>query len=612
MFVKNSNVLKNSILSGIVAATLIGSFIIPYLLNNNIIFVQAQAPTAGTTADSMPNILAIMGDDLGFSDLGAFGSEISTPNLDALAKDGKILTNYHTMPTCSTARASFLTGVDNHIAGIGTMYEFIAPNQVGKPGYETYLNDRVVTVAELLRDAGYHTLMSGKWHLSGSPIQNGTTPYDRGFEDVFALLGSGTHHFNGGPYYAGGNPVFMRNDTIVPRPDNTTYSNDLYTNVMIEQIKKVHSDGKPFFGHLAFQAAHSPFQAPQDYINKYEEVYDVGYDVIREHRFEKQKELGIWPANMTLPERLPHSLSWDSLDPQTQAYRAKTLAVRAAMIENMDYNIGKVIALLKELGIYDNTLISFASDNGSSEARPMSTLAVQGQSLAQSRAFVDEYNNTLANLGNRDSLINHAEWGTILSVSPFSWFKGTQGEGGIRSPFIIKEPLASSTTTSSTANTTNNSTTTNQTHPNVIDVFVHVTDVTPTFLDYAGVQHPSTYHGREVHPLMGKSWKPLLEGNVAQVYADDEPVAQELFNSTAVFMGPWKAEKLFGPPISDGEWHLYNIKLDLGENTDLASQYPDIFQKMITAYDKFAKDNGVIPPEAPLPQGGEETALSVD
>jgi hypothetical protein len=160
MFVKNSNVLKNSILSGIVAATLIGSFIIPYLLNNNIIFVQAQAPTAGTTADSMPNILAIMGDDLGFSDLGAFGSEISTPNLDALAKDGKILTNYHTMPTCSTARASFLTGVDNHIAGIGTMYEFIAPNQVGKPGYETYLNDRVVTVAELLRDAGYHFWVS--------------------------------------------------------------------------------------------------------------------------------------------------------------------------------------------------------------------------------------------------------------------------------------------------------------------------------------------------------------------------------------------------------------------------------------------------------------------
>jgi arylsulfatase A-like enzyme len=276
----------------------------------------------------------------------------------------------------------------------------------------------------------------------------------------------------------------------------------------------------------------------------------------------------------------------------------------------MDYNIGRVMAPLKDLGIYDNTLIVFTSDNGSSEPRPMSALGAQGVPLEESEAFVNKFNNTLANLGNRDSLINYAARGSIPSVSPFSWFKGTEGEGGIRSPLIIKEPLASSITTTTT-NTTN-TTTPNKTHPNIVDAFVHVNDATPTFLDYAGVQYPSTYHGREVHPLIGKTWKPLLEGKVAQVYADDEPVAQEMFNSTAVFMGPWKALKLFGPPISDGKWHLYNVKLDLVENTDLANQHPDILQNMTTAYAEFAIDNGVIPPKVQLPQGSELTALSLD
>ena len=187
-----------------------------------------------------PNILLIMGDDLGFSDIGPFGGEISTPNLDVLAKNSKILTNYHTMPTCSPARVSLLTGVDNHIGGIGTMYENIAPNQVGKPGYETYINNRVVTVEELLKGAGYHNLMTGKWHLSGAGNgKNGTTPYDRGFEHVFSLLSSGANHFNPDPYYAGGHPVFAGNGKIVPRPDNGTYSNDLYTNIMLDQINHI-------------------------------------------------------------------------------------------------------------------------------------------------------------------------------------------------------------------------------------------------------------------------------------------------------------------------------------------------------------------------------------
>jgi len=538
--------------------------------------VYAQSSTS-----ERPNILVIMGDDLGFSDLGSFGSEISTPNLDAIAKDGKILTNYHTNPVCSPARVSFLTGVDNHIGGIGTMYENIAPNQVGKPGYETYINDKVVTVAELLRDAGYDTLMSGKWHLSGSGWQKGTTPYDRGFEDVFVLLESGAQHFNGDPYYAGGHLTFLNNGTQVPRPDNGTYSNEIYTNIMLEKIKTHQGNGNPLFMYLSFQASHSPFQAPQEFIKKYEGVYDVGYDKIREQRFEKQKQLGIWPQDMKLPQRLPQSPAWDSLSADEKTNRAKILQAHAAMIEDMDTNIGKVVKYLKDTGQYENTLIVFTSDNGSSEPIEMKNLATVG--VEEANKFFNSFNNSAANIGNADSLVNYGAWGAGASVSPFSYFKTTQGEGGVRPPLVMKLPGAA-----------------NQSDTEIVNAFVQVNDMTPTFLDYAGVTPPgSTYNGTEVHPIMGKSLKPLLEGEVTEVYADDEPVAQEMFNNTAVWMGDWKAVRNF-QPIGDGQWHLFNITADIGENNDLASQHPEILKVLISDYDKFAKDVGVVIPSGSI------------
>ena len=538
--------------------------------------VYAQSPTS-----ERPNILVIMGDDIGFSDIGSFGSEISTPNLDQLANEGKILTNYHTNPVCSPARVSFLTGVDNHIGGIGTMYENIAPNQEGKPGYETYINNKVVTVPELLNDSGYDTLMSGKWHLSGSGWQNGTTPYDRGFEDVFVLLESGAQHFNGDPYYAGGHSTFLNNNTQVPRPDNGTYSNDIYTNIMLDKMKNHQADGKPLFMYLSFQASHSPFQAPQESMKKYEGVYDVGYDKIREQRFEKQKQLGIWPQDMTLPQRVPQTLAWDNLSANDKAYKAKVLEAHAGMIDNMDANIGKVIQYLKDTGQYDNTLILFTSDNGSSEPIEMKNLATVG--VEEANKFFNAFNNSLANVGNADSLVNYGAWGAGAAVSPFSYFKTTQGEGGVRPPLVMKLPGTS-----------------NQTQPDIVNAFVHVNDMTPTFLDYAGVQPSgSTYNGNPVHPIMGKSLKPLLEGEVEQVYADNEPVAQEMFNNTAVWKGDWKAVRNM-QPAGDGQWHLFNYTADIGENNDLANQHPEILKALMSDYDKFAKDAGVVIPSASI------------
>ena len=544
--------------------------------------------------DNRPNILLIIGDDFGFSDIGSFGSEVSTPNLDSLAKEGKILTNYHTNPACSPARLALLTGVDNHIGGIGSMSEKLVSNQVGKPGYEGYINDRVVTIQELLKDSGYNTLMAGKWHLSGTKIVNGTTPYDRGFEDVLTLVSSGGQHFNSDPYYAEGHPVFMHNDKVVQR-DNITYSNDLYTKFTIDQIKKFHDDGKPLFMYLAFQVAHSPFQAPQEFIKKYEEKYNVGYDKIREDRFEKQKQLGIWPAEMKLPQRIPAGPTWDSLSSDEKAYRAKVLAVHAAMIDNMDLNIGKVITYLKDIGEYENTIIIFASDNAGSEPVDMNIFAGQAATKEQTQKFLAGFNNSIPNVGNSNSLVNYGAWGSTSSVSPLSYFKLSQGEGGIRSPFIIKLPNSET-----------------KSAPEIVNAYVNVRDITPTLLEYTGVKYPSTYNGREVHSPMGKSLKPLLEGTVDRVYSDDDAVSQELFNSTSVFMGDWKALKNI-PPVSDGKWHLFNITSDVGENNDLSTQYPEVLLKMTQAYDKYADEVGVVVPSEPLiPTDTPNAALAVD
>jgi arylsulfatase A-like enzyme len=528
-----------------------------------------------------PNFLVIVGDDFGYSDIGAFGSEISTPNLDAIAKDGKVLTNYHTAPTCSPARVALLTGVDWHVGGIGTMYELIADNQVGKPGYETYINDRVVTVAELLNDAGYNTMMSGKWHLSGHGFQPGTSPYERGFSNVLTLLEDGSNHFNSAEYVPGWSVTFMANATKVPRPQNGTFDTTMYTDQLLGFFKKTESEKKPFFAYLAFQVAHSPFMSPPELIDKYDKIYSIGWDKIRDQRFEKQKELGFWPSNMTDPGRLPPNQVWDSLTNDQKDYAARVLAVHAGGIEQMDKDIGRVIQYLKDTGQYDNTFILFTSDNGSSEPFEIALFRyASGVNLTHAKQFVAGINNTLPNLGNPTSDFNYGAWGTYVATSPFSGFKTSLYEGGVRPPAIIKEAESVSPPAS-----TNSSS-------NLVKSFVYVTDITLTILELAGVSHPSTYQGHDVHAIMGKSLNPLLNGTMEKIHPDDEVIAGEMFNNTSVRMGDWKATSYGYPP----QWKLYNLATDLGENTDLASQHPDILEKLITAYDKYAQEVGVVIP----------------
>lgn len=562
-------------------------------------FSYAQPTTGGQDdMDKRPNIMLFIGDDFGYSDIGTFGSEISTPNLDNLAKDGKILMNYHTVPVCSPARVALLTGVDHHIGGIGSMYELIAENQKGKPGYETWINDRVVTVAQLLRDSGYHTYLSGKWHLSGNHFENGTWPYDKGFEQSLTLLNGGANHFNDFPEIPLEKITFAENDQIIPRPGNKTiYSNELYTDKMIEYLKNSTTDGKPFFAYLSFQVAHSPFQSSQESVAKYEEINSVGWDKIREQRFEKQQDLGFWSKDMKLPDRIPPNQPWEELTQEQKDYASRILAVRAAMIENMDQNIGQVIQYLKDTGKYDNTLIVFISDNGTSEPGPMLSLKFSSANAAQMENFTNHVNNTLSNLGNGSSVINYAAWGTTTSDAPLSGFKTSEYEGGTRVPFIFKEPAGISSASSS-----------DDVNPEVVKTFAYVNDLAPTFLEYAGVQHPgSSYNGMPVHPIMGKSLKSLFNGTADNVYGPDEIVADEMFNNTAVYMGDWKAIK-HEPPIGDGKWQLHNIVNDPTELVDIAYQNPEIIQKMIASYDKYAKDVGVVIPRGQAFDEGLESA----
>ncbi len=523
--------------------------------------------------ETRPNILIILADDFGYTDLATFGGgDISMPNVDELAKEGVVFTNYHSLPTCSPTRSVLLSGVDNHINGLGTMHELLVPNQKGKIGYETYITDRVVSIADLFNDAGYHTYLSGKWHLG---TDDGYRPYDKGFEEVFALLQGSANNFDEREILPDHPSVYYRNNEMVHLPDNF-FSSDYYTDTMIDFIKKNHGDGKPMFMYLSFNAVHWPLQAPQKYIQKYEGKYDIGWDKLRETRFEHMKELGIIPEDFGLPDRHPKVPAWDSLTPEEQRYEAKKMALYAAMADNMDYNAGRLLNYLKEIGEYDNTFIIFSTDNGAESTDLVGAMEAALASEEYSE-WVKKFDNSIENMGNANSNISYGPGWAQVGNTPFRNFKGFVSEGGIRVPLIVKVP--------------------NMKIGIRTNEFVSVLDLAPTFLDYAGIKHPaSSYKGKEIHPPMGKSIRPLLEGKSERIYGEGEYIAFELFGNKALLMGDWKIVQL-NEPFGDGKWRLYNTNQDPSELNDLSEQEPELMQKMISLYEKYAEDVGVIPPE---------------
>ena len=517
-------------------------------------------------AARQPNILLIVADDMGYSDIGSFGGEIATPTLDRLAEEGLRLSNFHVLPSCSPTRSVLMSGTDNHVAGMGTMGELLTPELEGRPGYEGYLNFQVAALPEVLQAGGYHTYMAGKWHLGH---EEETIPYARGFEETFTLVPGGGSHWNDQrPLSPPQTMIYRRNGELVEELPEDFYSTKYYTDMMLQWIEQDHGDGKPFFAYLSYTAPHDPLHAPKEYIDKYQGMYDRGWDVLREERLQSLKDLGIVPDDARPFPRLASVEAWDELPPGERQNAARDMEVYAAMIDYMDEQLQRVFDYLKEIDEYDNTLIVFFSDNGANGHLPT---AYPGQT----EEYLNSFDNSLENRGLQNSFIEPGPGWSQASMSPSRMFKAFTSEGGIRAPFVVKLPGAMPH-----AGTMNHS-------------FLHVRDIMPTVLDAAGLEHPQEIDGRRVAPLHGTSVLDLFAGDVTTPSVEVGRVGYELFGMKAFFDGDWKI-LLMPPPFGTGEWELFNVRNDPAEMNDLSDQYPDRRAEIVAQWERYKEANGVL------------------
>ena len=523
----------------------------------------------GAAENERPNIMLIMADDLGYTDIGAFGSEIRTPNIDALARSGIAMTNFYAAPTCSPARAMLLSGMDSHFTGFGTMAEHLAVNQRGQAGFEGYLSEDVVTVATLLRDAGYHTYMAGKWHIGGAP---GTRPHERGFEHSFALMQGGASHFSDMKRMLNAYPrtIYLDDGEEVRTLPDDFYSSAFYADWIIENIEDNREDGAPFFAWLAFSAPHWPLQVTDEHLDLYEGVYDEGYDVFRQRRLRAAQEAGLVSADIAEFPRLLRVTPWEDLGGEEQRYSARVMEVYAAMVERLDYHLGRVIDYLKDTGQYENTMIIVMSDNGAEGNDRM-------QLLDNATWVPANFDLSYGNLGKINSYsFPGPGWGQVSSA-PLRLFKAYLTEGGLRVPMIVVYDEIEARTGYNTALAT-------------------IQDLAPTFLELAQTAHRgTTYKGRSVRAMTGRSLLPLLTGQTEAVYSEEEALGWELFGHRAVRRGDWKLLWADGKNGSD-TWQLYNIAEDPREVVDMAASEPERLQEMIALWEDYSSNNNVILP----------------
>ena len=544
-------------------------------------------PSASVLADTpkgKPNVLLVVADDMGYADLGSYGGEIRTPHLDALASRGIRATQFYTSPTCSPTRAMLLTGTDNHIAGLGNMAEWLGPKQKGKPGYEGHLNDRVVTVATLLREAGYHTYMAGKWHLGEKP---GMWPAARGFErDLSVLDGAGSHWRD----MQGLNPArpkltITRNGKKISELPEGYFSSKDFTDFIINSIEEHRNDDKPFFAYLAYQAPHGPLAVPDDWRDKGKARYDKGYDEVRKERLARQQQLGLVREDAVGFPRLPNIPAWDKLTDEHRRQMARKMELYAAMVENMDHHIGRLLNYLKQIGELDNTLIIFFSDNGAAGediAELVKALAPQAKDW-----FAKTFDNRFENWGRPGSSVDYGPSWAQVSMVPFRQFKGVVAEGGIRAPLIVAGPGVK--------------------HKGKINhSLLHVMDIVPTVLELTGVKQPSEDSANIVAPIQGKSMLPLLAGRADAIRKETDWLGWELFGNRAIRQGDWKLLYLLKRAGGTGDWQLFNLREDPAELQDLSKKYPEKRDALLTLWEQYAKTNGVIVSDAGPFAGGKQ------
>ncbi len=514
-----------------------------------------------------PNVLLILADDLGFSDIGCYGSEIRTPNLDRLGREGVRFSQAYNTARCCPSRASLLTGLYPHQAGVGHMVA-----NYGTPAYQGYLRSDCVTIAEALRDAGYRTWMTGKWHVGGNQAPNDPStwhpgapdqpsPLDRGFDWFFGTLGGA------GSYYRP--PILMDQGKFIMTPQSGFYYTHVIGDRACKMIRESAEEEKPFFGYVAFTAPHWPLHALPEDIDRYRHRYRTGWDVLRAERHEKLKQLGLLSSKWMLSARDLRAPAWDSLDTARCAWESMRMAVYAAMIDCLDQNVGRILDCLDATGQRDNTVIVFLSDNGGCEEH----LKEDGSNVR--RYDLPMNNGEHPRLGNIQDLVPGPE-NTFMSYgvswanasnTPFRQFKKWVHEGGIATPLIIYLPWLK------------------QSADRIVHEACHTIDIMPTILEITGAKHPKTYRGRSMTPLEGQSLIPAVTG--LRITAE-RPLFWEHMGNRAVRIGPLKLVADNGAP-----WELYDLATDRTECTELADKFPASVAELEKRYGDWAARVGV-------------------
>lgn len=528
-----------------------------------------------------PNFIVIVADDMGYSDMGAFGGEINTPNLDKLAKEGTRYTNYYVAPTCSPTRSMLLTGIDNHLVGLGNMYEYPAPNQLKEKGYEGYLTNDVPTIAEILKENGYHTYMAGKWHLGKDKEY---IPSAQGFERSFSMLsGSGSYFSFNGPDEDATPNHFVEDDSYLEELPKDYYATTTFTDKIISYIDNNKGDGKPFFAYLAHQAPHDPLMAPDKYLRKYKGLFDKGWDVLRDERLERMVELGILSEKTELGERLWYVPGFDKLKPLTQVVTARKMEVYAAVLDYMDMEIGRLMEYLENNDLRKNTYIVFFSDNGP-DVNDKAATYKKYPATAGANWMAKTYKHGFQNWGRAESFTAYGPSWAQVSCAPFYGFKYTTYDGGIRSPLIVVSPNQKDIGSINT------------------EAILHVKDIAPTFLELAGI---SATNYQSKHGMQGKSWANMLHGKTKSPRGKDDYIGTELWNAKSIRKGDWKIVSV-PKPIGSGDWQLFNVKNDPGERFDLAKEHSDKLEELKADWTEYKEINNVIIPNRTTYDGMED------
>ena len=512
-----------------------------------------------------PNILLIIADDLGYADLGCYGGDIETPNLDKVAKQGVRFSRFQTASTCAPTRAMLLSGNDNHIAGMGS--QGISTKEFG---YEGHLTDRIATIPQLLRTVGYNTYISGKWHLGMKPEND---PAQKGFDRSFVnLRGAGNHYDDQGIFKE--TPTSRYTENGKPgKWKKGAYSTDHYTSKLIQFIEADRSNSRPFFALATYTSPHWPLQVDEAYWKKYIGRYDKGYEDLRSKRLESLKKAGMIPSEASLPPLHSRVKPWDSLSSDEQKRESRKMELYAGMVDNLDYNIGRLFDYLKDVGEYDNTLIVFISDNGAA-AEDFYHNDSYGPFIRS------HFNEDFERMGKPDSFISYGPQWAEAGSGPFSYFKGYTTLGGMTAPMIISGPGV-------------------KRRDEISHGLATILDLAPTFYEISGAIYPRRFLGRQTYRLKGESLAPFLMGTTARIHGDNYVFGFEQNNYAMLRKGDWKITNI-QRPFKTENFKLYNISDDLSEQHDLKSQEKEKYNELLSEWKVFSQE---IKMQVPTPAG---------